>query len=104
MEDTLLQAREGLNQEVAVLLCQERVDPGVKESGRLQWLPTLSPLTPVGHLMGMDDPRSNRAEVEGWKELTCQRAKQGLQVPLQGISGPLTVRTRTEKNRQDDSM
>lgn len=36
MEDAFLQAREGLNQELAGLPCQERVDPGVKKSGGLQ--------------------------------------------------------------------
>lgn len=35
MEGTLLRARKELNQEVAGLLCQERVDSGVGESGSL---------------------------------------------------------------------
>ena len=65
MECALLQAREELNQKVEDFLCQERVDPGVEESGSLQWPPPLSPLTTVGHLMGMDDPESNRTGVKG---------------------------------------
>lgn len=57
-----------LNQKVEDFLCQERVDPGVEESGSLQWPPPLGPLTPVGHLMGMDDLESNRTGVEGWEK------------------------------------
>lgn len=44
------------------------MDPGVEESGSLQWPPPLGPLTPVGHLMGMDDLESNRTGVEGWEK------------------------------------
>lgn len=56
IEGALLQAREGPNQDAAGLLCQERVDPGVEESGGLQGPPPLSHLTPAGHLMGVGDP------------------------------------------------
>lgn len=44
------------------------MDPGVEESGSLQWPPPLGPLTPVGHMMGMDDLESNRTGVEGWEK------------------------------------
>lgn len=120
IEGTLPQAREELNQEVAGLLCQERVDPGDEESRSLQWPPPLTPHTPFGHLMGMDDPVSNRTGVKGWKRkrippkenlrLQCHlvtvgvHVPEGLQVPLQDTSVPFTVRTRTKKSRQADGM
>lgn len=114
MEDTLLQTREGLIQEVVGLLCQERVDPGVKGSGSLQWLPTFSLLAPVGHLMGMDDPRSNRAEVEGWKRkgiplresyrMQCHLMTVGAHMPegQAGSTGAITGHIRAINSENQD--
>lgn len=56
IEGASLQAREGLTRDAAGLPCQERVDPGVEESGGPQWSPHFSHLTPAGHLMGVGDP------------------------------------------------